>query len=75
MTNRRSAPVWCKNDNAAVDTKVMRRRNKEREERKGWMIDWMRGTVPVADKNKMMEHNREWEKTGYGTGLVDQKAK
>jgi len=44
--------------------KVTRRRNKERKERKGWRIDWTRGRVPVADKNKTTEHNREWEKTG-----------
>ena len=64
MTYRRSAPVWCKNDNTAVNMKVMRRRNNQREERKGWIIDWTRGRVRVADKNKMMEHTREWEKRG-----------
>ena len=75
MAYRRSAPVWCKNASEAVNRKVMRRRNNERKERNGWMIDWTIGRVPVADRNKIIEHSREWEKRGQEKGLVDQKAK
>ena len=60
---RRSAPTSCRNDKVAVKRKVARRSNNERVEMKGWTIV-ERGKVPVADKNRIMEKIREWEKIG-----------
>jgi hypothetical protein len=46
-----------------VKRKVARRSNNERVEMKGWTIV-ERGKVPVADKNRIMEKIRDWEKIG-----------
>ena len=48
----------------AVRINVVRSRNKESADMKGWMIECTMGTVPVASRNNMIQHIVEWENTG-----------